>query len=739
MKNSFNMIFILQICVISSFCYSQNNTWHTYGPKGGKVNSVEVHPFDDNIIYASVEYVLYKTINNGDDWIQIADNSMKIAIDKVDPNIVFNINYNGIYKSTNGGQNWLHIAFFETHDLYIDPLNSNKLYAGSNNGVLYISNNGGNTWNPSYTGSSWNITAIAVSPVDSNHIFAGTSGNWDYPGDGIYQTTDGGINWNNNSTSFLHSNITAIRINPQNSSILYAGTIGSGMYPGEGIIKSTNGGSSWFFSNDSLPNFSTIFDLEINPALPEILYLALFDGIYKSINSGQNWFLINTNIDAGHVQSISLFQSDPNILAVGTHQFGLLKSTNGGETLFLIGVISVRMLSIYVDPNNSDIIYTIGKGHFKSIDEGEIWDLINVGLGGGKIVTGDPINSNILYAGVYSPHGGVYKSLDSGSVWQLTPLQNVAINDIEVSFSNTDIIFAGGTEDPYVGGVFKSTDAGISWDTLSNQYFVISIAIDPINPDLVFLGTHLNGIIKSIDGGGSWFPVNTGLPLDIYIISDILINPVNSNEIYCTSTSHGVYKSIDGGNNWTSINNDLNILDTRTLAIDTLSNSLFVGTFGDGVFKSDNDGQNWTAINNGWQSTCVSDLVFVSYANYYSLYATNYFNNGIWKYNFTTNSIGNDNTDFINNYILYENYPNPFNPETSIKYNLPNTTDVKLSIFSLLGQKTKTLVNKRQTAGLYEITWNGRDERNQQVTSGVYLCQLQAGNFTQTNKLILIR
>ncbi len=88
---------------------------------------------------------------------------------------------------------------------------------------------------------------------------------------------------------------------------------------------------------------------------------------------------------------------------------------------------------------------------------------------------------------------------------------------------------------------------------------------------------------------------------------------------------------------------------------------------------------------------------------------------------------------------LFQNYPNPFNPTTTITYELPRTCEVNVTIYNTLGQKIRTLVRKQQTAGRYEVMWDGRDESGQEVASGVYIYQLRAGEFVQTRKMILMR
>jgi hypothetical protein len=88
---------------------------------------------------------------------------------------------------------------------------------------------------------------------------------------------------------------------------------------------------------------------------------------------------------------------------------------------------------------------------------------------------------------------------------------------------------------------------------------------------------------------------------------------------------------------------------------------------------------------------------------------------------------------------LEANYPNPFNPETTIKYRIPQTARVMLKIYDLIGQEVRTLVDRIQDAGVYEIRWDGKDGLGQALPSGVYLYQIQADKYSQEEKMTLLR
>jgi hypothetical protein len=90
-------------------------------------------------------------------------------------------------------------------------------------------------------------------------------------------------------------------------------------------------------------------------------------------------------------------------------------------------------------------------------------------------------------------------------------------------------------------------------------------------------------------------------------------------------------------------------------------------------------------------------------------------------------------------FALLQNFPNPFNPETTINYNLASSSDVTLQIYNVVGQVVKTLVAERQPAGRYQVRWNGTDDRGMSVSSGIYFYSIRAGKFEDVRKLMLLK
>jgi hypothetical protein len=88
---------------------------------------------------------------------------------------------------------------------------------------------------------------------------------------------------------------------------------------------------------------------------------------------------------------------------------------------------------------------------------------------------------------------------------------------------------------------------------------------------------------------------------------------------------------------------------------------------------------------------------------------------------------------------LADNYPNPFNPETTLKYQLPEAADVKLEVYNVVGQVVRTLVADHQNAGRYVVQWDATNDNGQPLSSGIYFYHIQAGDFQKTKKMLLLK
>ena len=104
----------------------------------------------------------------------------------------------------------------------------------------------------------------------------------------------------------------------------------------------------------------------------------------------------------------------------------------------------------------------------------------------------------------------------------------------------------------------------------------------------------------------------------------------------------------------------------------------------------------------------------------------------------TSTDVQTDNESLPTKFALYPNFPNPFNPETTISFDMPEPSQVRITIYNHLGQKVRTLLDETRTAGRYKMNWNGTDDFGRKVSSGVYFYQFETEKYKATRKMILI-
>ena len=90
-------------------------------------------------------------------------------------------------------------------------------------------------------------------------------------------------------------------------------------------------------------------------------------------------------------------------------------------------------------------------------------------------------------------------------------------------------------------------------------------------------------------------------------------------------------------------------------------------------------------------------------------------------------------------YMLEGNYPNPFNPSTTIRFTLPESGAVRLAVYNSIGQRVRVLTEQSMDAGVYSVTWNGRDEAGQLVDSGTYLYHMTVNDFSSTRRMVMLK
>jgi photosystem II stability/assembly factor-like uncharacterized protein len=175
--------------------------------------------------------------------------------------------------------------------------------------------------------------------------------------------------------------------------------------------------------------------------------------------------------------------------------------------------------------------------------------------------------------------------------------EGAVIDALAIDPLNPAILYAGMDAD----GVYKSTDGGLNWTAINNGLANLNIRVlvlHPQGPTTIYAGTSTGGVFKSTDGGDSWSAANSGLAnLNLRALA---VNPQNPAIIFAATSTGGVFKSTNGGENWNEANSGLSNLNGRSLAIDIQSPAtMFVGTQGGGIFKSTDSGESWKAILSG--------------------------------------------------------------------------------------------------------------------------------------------
>jgi hypothetical protein len=172
----------------------------------------------------------------------------------------------------------------------------------------------------------------------------------------------------------------------------------------------------------------------------------------------------------------------------------------------------------------------------------------------------------------------------------------------------------------------------------------------------------------------------------------------------------------------------LTYLYVRALAVS--GTNLFAGTEG-GVFLSTNNGTIWTAVNSGLAILWVQSLA-VSGTNLFA--GTS--GGGVWRRPLSEmiTSVERVSTGLATHFGLEQNYPNPFNPSTTIRFSVASKAFVSVKVFDELGREVSSLVSEELSAGIHSRQWSAVGP-----ASGIYFYRLQAGNFVETRKLLLLR
>ena len=293
-------------------------------------------------------------------------------------------------------------------------------------------------------------------------------------------TVDAGFNdWTKSGPNGI---VTALARDPSTPSTVYAGILN------DFVVKSTDGGESWTALSAGP---ISVIDLAIDPKTPTVVYAAVnFVGVFKTSDGGDTWMLL---------------PSSPTIV-----------------------------FHVTIEPGSPSKLYAYGGPPVTSTDGGTTWNFIKLPCSGSGFHTAcpaivtvsvDPTIPSTVYLGTAydgatgEAADGVFKSINGGQEWHGSGLAEVTVTSVAVDPTNSSIVYAGmgnGT------GVYKSTDGGEHWNPANHGlihtviYFFSALVIDPSSPSTLYAASFTNdpeigGVFKSTNAGETWVPFNTGL------------------------------------------------------------------------------------------------------------------------------------------------------------------------------------------------------------------------------------
>jgi photosystem II stability/assembly factor-like uncharacterized protein len=344
-------------------------------------------------------------------------------------------------------------------------------------------------------------------------------------------------------------------------------------------------------------------------------------------------------------------------------------------------------------------------------------------------------NTGILGTLISDSNKVLYRTTNSGFNW--TAVTNISGTRPQgicgINIVNENLAYACGR---YFGSgrIIKTTDKGLTWNLVFSDTVVVKALIDIYfwSPDsgIAVGGNSANllgnaVIIKTTNGGVSWVRVHVTPRQSEWCWKISFIN-VNTGFVSIERGSGFAYilKTTNSGNNWTEI--PFRNYDEEGIGF-VNENTGWVGGWTGPTYQTTNGGANWSLA--GW-GTNLNRFRFLSDTLAYAV------GDRIYKYSRNPVGIQNISTEIPVEFSLKQNYPNPFNPTTNLEFGISELGFVTLKIYNSLGLEVATIVNETLTPGTYNYQFS---TINYQLASGIYFYKLEAGSFTETKRMILLK
>ena len=727
--------------------------WNLIGLKG-TLEYIRALVITDTSFVAATTFGVFISRDSGGTWTKVYENYNGFFTTlAVSHNCLFAAGQSqglGVYRSTDGGVTWTPAdSGLPTMDVDSLAACDSNMFAITIDG-LYQSDDSGNTW----TECDSNVTrGVGVIAARDSVVCAAIGGvllsTANY---GVLVSTNRGESWARVGSALSDSDVQAIAIS---DSDIYIGT-GSG-----GIFRSSDNGVVWDSVNTVSPQ-----TIGAMAASGSDLYVGTNGGgVYAFTNNGSDQVVQGTGLNTVEVGSFAAGKNKLFASSAG----GLFASTDGGESWDPAdsGLLNTTVYSLL--STGSSILAGTGGGIFRSTDNGVTWTLADPSYSSSAVFALTSFNNDVYAA----TSGKLLFSVDDGTVWGAS---NMFVTDMNSFAQIGNTLFVGNM---IGGGVFALTvsDTG-GWSNRDNNLTNLYVTSLHAVGKMLYVNTQ-GGEFESANGGLGWVAADTK-PL-----GGVIEAVASDGQATFVGTTGGVYVSGDSGNTWALA--DSGLVNPSIKSMIDFDSTLYVGLYAGSVWKrplsqilallppqpvtitpradSTVDVDPVTLHWNAGQGAASYEVEIAFDSNFANLLRdttsitatsavvpgiasdkTYYWRVRSWRPQlagewsatsmFVTGTVTgvNGHPDLPTHFSLSQNYPNPFNPTTNIGYRIADVGLVTLKVYNVLGELVKTLVNKVEQPGSYRVQFDGSN-----LASGVYFYRLQAGTFTQTRKLLLLK
>lgn len=465
------------------------------------------------------------------------------------------------------------------------------------------------------------------------------------------------------------------------------------------------------------------------------VYYGSDNKVYKSNDRGETFTQMGINVpQATEIKCVLVDDYNPATIVVGIEGGSdkVVKTTNSGASWTITAdglTFSFFGIPITQDPSHPDTLYMMNGTNFsRSTDFGSTWTTISTNVGSNSAPCDIEVFPDTSIILVGDNGTGIFRSTDYGVTWAQTYSTSGEIPTITVDYQNPGIAWA--TKWSGGGGMLNSTNFGQSW-TLVPFFGSINmwgVHIQESDGNIILTNSYSTapGSWRSTDAGSSWTPINIpSAGYQVVSIDSITQFAAQSGGFYKLNSPFFIpveltsfSASVTDGNvilNWATATelNNLGFDIEKSFDDNTFEKIGFVPGYGT---TTESKSYNFSISNNSSQKT------------FYRLRQLDF--DGSFEYSQTVEVDGITPTEFS----LKQNYPNPFNPTTKIGFTLPSENNVKISVYNLIGQKVAEVVNSKFSAGAHSVNFNSSN-----LSSGIYLYKIEAGNFTSVRKMQLMK